>query len=224
MKCGHLEIVIGPMWSSKSKYLASKVAKYSDLGMKCAIINHSIDDRDDCEDTNDDGFFTQHGSSSFILSSSITKIKTDCIRSVKIDKFDLIAVDECQFFDDSLIECVKDWVNKQHKIVLCAGLDGDFNGKKFGYLLDLIPQADKVKKLRAQCNVCLEELKITGFEGIGAIKANAPFSALISKNLSSKKRDNSQIIVGGSEKYISMCRYHHQKHLGILRDGDLCKT
>jgi len=215
MKCGHLEIVIGPMWSSKSKYLASKVAKCSDLGMKCIIINHLKDERSECDDTNDDGHFTQHGSSSFILSPSITKIKTSLTKLIDVDEFDLIAIDECQFFDYSLVDCVKEWVNEKHKTLICAGLDGDFNGNKFGHLLDLIPQADKVKKLRAQCSVCLEELKRSGFKGIGAIKANAPFSALI-RRPSSEDEYNSQIIVGGSEKYTSMCRYHHQKHLKKL--------
>lgn len=209
-ECGHLEIVFGPMWSSKSKYLAAKIAKYSDLGMKCLLINHSFDERTESLDTCDDGSFSQHGSSSFLLSANIHKLKTISLVGVDVSRYDAIAIDECQFFGKDLVEQVKTWVNTQHKIVICGGLDGDAKGEKFGYLLDLISQADKVKKLRAQCTVCLEELKETGFRGIGAIKANAPFSALI---VVKTFDDDNQIHVGGSETYTSVCRYHHQEHL-----------
>ena len=40
------------------------------------------------------------------------------------------------------------------KTVICAGLDGDINRNKFGYLIDLIPMAEKVKKMQAICVYC----------------------------------------------------------------------
>jgi len=207
-KCGHLSIFCGPMWSSKSTELAAKISKYADLGMKCLFINHAFDDRTDSKDTVDDGNFSRHGTSSFQLSSKICKIKTPNLSLLDVSEYDAIAIDECQFFDMDLLEEVPLWVNIHHKVVLCAGLDGDAECNKFGYLLDLIPYADKVQKLRAKCTVCLEELRKTDFRGIGAIKAKAPFSArIVETSLTS------QVQVGGSESYTSMCRYHHQQHL-----------
>jgi len=207
-KCGHLSILCGPMWSSKSTELAAKISKYADLGMKCLFINHAFDDRTDSKDTTDDGKFSRHGTSSFQLSSKIYKIKTSDLSRITISEYDAIAIDECQFFGMDLLEEVPKWVNIYHKVVLCAGLDGDAECKKFGYLLDLIPYADKVQKLRAKCTVCLEELRKTDFRGVGAIKAKAPFSARIVETTLT-----GQVQVGGSETYTSMCRYHHQQHI-----------
>lgn len=204
--CGHLSILCGPMWSSKSTELASKISKYSDIGMKCLFINHTFDERTESKDTEDDGHYSKHGSSSFRLSESIHKIKVSDLREVEVEKYDAIAIDECQFFGKEFVPEVRDWVNIHHKVVICAGLDGDFECKKIGYLLDLIPYADKVKKLRARCKICIEMLHNLKLKNIDAIKAKAPFTAKIVKN-------SGQIRVGGSESYASMCRYHHHRYL-----------
>lgn len=203
---GHLTILCGPMWSAKSTALAARISKCSDIGMKCLFINHSFDVRTESEDTKDDGNFSRHGSSSFRLSDDIDKIKVPDLRDVNVESYDAIAIDECQFFGEEIISEVRNWVNVHHKFVICAGLDGDFECKKIGHLLDLIPIADKVKKLRARCVVCIELLKRSDLKNIDAIKAKAPFTA---KFVS----DQSQICVGGSESYASMCRYHHHRHL-----------
>ena len=38
--------------------------------------------------------------------------------------------------------------------MICAGLDGDIYRNKFGYLIDLIPMAEKVNKMPAICVEC----------------------------------------------------------------------
>lgn len=205
--CGHLTILCGPMWSSKSTELAAKISKYSDIGMRCLFINHFIDERSESKDTADDGHFSKHGSSSFHLSESIRKIKVSDLTKVDVGEYDAIAIDECQFFGEELVTEVRDWVNVHHKVVVCAGLDGDFECKRIGYLLDLIPHADKVKKLRARCTICIDILRNSELKNIDAIKAKAPFTAKIVKN------SDGQICVGGSESYASLCRYHHHRHL-----------
>jgi thymidine kinase len=207
--CGYLELIIGPMWAKKSKNLAFKISTYADYNMKCLFINHIYDKRSEDEDTYDDGNFSQHGSSSFILSSKIDRMKIDNLLDVHVDAYDAIAIDECQFFGEDLVTEVKKWVNEKHKVVICAGLDGDANCRVFGHTLFLIPLADKVEKLQAQCAVCLYELQKTGFCGIEAVLANAPFSARITEN------SGDQIQPGGKESYTPMCRYHHQEHLRL---------
>lgn len=208
-ECGYLEIYFGPMWSGKSTKLAVKIAEYADLGMRCLLVNHSKDERKDSSDIFDDGKFSQHGTSNFHLSSNIHKIKTDNLSIIDISKYDVIAVDECQFFGDDLLTEIPRWVNKEHKIVICAGLDGDIKCNIFGKILFLIPFANKAKKLQAQCTVCLKELQKSQFKGIGSISANAPFSARLVES-------SSQVLIGGTESYTVMCRYHHQQYLNSL--------
>jgi len=59
-----------------------------------------------------------------------------------------IFINEAQFYPD-LVEFVKEM---KHKNIYLYGLDGDFKQEKIGYILDLIPLCDTVKKLTARCN------------------------------------------------------------------------
>jgi thymidine kinase len=58
---------------------------------------------------------------------------------------EVILINEGQFFRD-LHYVVNDML-KNNKVVYVCGLDGDFERKRFGELLDLIPLCDKVTKL-----------------------------------------------------------------------------
>ena len=74
--------------------------------------------------------------------------------------------------------------------MIVAGLDGDFKRAQFGYLIDLIPMAEKVKKLTAVCIYCGSE---------------ASFTQRTKFNDSSHRIDQ-VAIVGGSEMYKPVCR------------------
>ena len=47
------------------------------------------------------------------------------------------------------------------KVVLVAALDGTFERKAFGKIVDLIPLAEKVSKLSAVCVYCYQEAAFT---------------------------------------------------------------
>jgi thymidine kinase len=81
--------------------------------------------------------------------------------------------------------------NKQ--IYIC-GLDGDFERKKFGSILDLIPLCDKVTKLTSLCSLCKN-----GTLGI--------FSMRLTK-------EKEQLVVG-SENYIPVCRVCYDKNVSL---------
>ena len=70
------------------------------------------------------------------------------------------------------------------KVVIVAGLDGTFQQKPFGKLLDLIPISENVRKLTAVCVVCGNE---------------ASFTQRIGKEVSVE-------IIGGEELYRPLCR------------------
>ena len=70
------------------------------------------------------------------------------------------------------------------KIYIC-GLDGDFERKKFGTILDLIPLCDKVTKLTSLCSICKN-----GTPGIFSMRLT---------------HETDQTVVG-SENYIPVCR------------------
>lgn len=80
--------------------------------------------------------------------------------------YDVIAIDEGQFFPDvpphliQLVEMCERMAN-EHKVVIVAGLDGTFQRKPFGRILELIPLAEKVIKLSAVCMYCSKDAPFT---------------------------------------------------------------
>lgn len=94
----------------------------------------------------------------------------------------VIGIDEAQFFPD-LVEFVNQQLSLGRKLIV-AGLDGDSNQKKFGSILDLIPQADSYVKKYALCTKCSKP-------------------AIFTKRITN---DTNQILVGAKESYIATCR------------------
>ena len=124
-------------------------------------------------------------------------IKFDCIKvkllnEIKVDfnDYDSFFIDEGQFFTD-LYPFVVLLVDINHKHVVVSGLDGDNYRNTFGDIIKLIPICDTVDKLTAYCNKCNNGTP-------------APFTKKITN-------DSSLIDIGGSDKYIPVCRYHFFK-------------
>lgn len=185
----YLEIILGPMYASKTSKLVSIYNHCIFSNISVSVINHSSDNRYDEE-----------------LLSTHDQIKIPCIKTEKLidvwtnhisieddiprakDKFkiyfsDVILINEGQFFTD-LYDVVVDML-KEGKHVYVCGLDGDFERKKFGSILDLIPLCDKVQKLTSLCSLCKD-----GTAGI--------FSMRLTK-------ETEQTVIG-SDNYISVCR------------------
>jgi thymidine kinase len=191
-KSGYLEIILGSMYSGKTSRLVELYKQCKFCNITVAVINHSIDVRYDDE-----------------LLSTHDKIKIPCIKTerlfdlwdeyipleeniqhiprvnekIKIQTSDVILINEGQFFPD-LLEFIDILLKAKKKIYVC-GLDGDFERKKFGNILDLIPLCDKITKLTSLCSLCKD-----GTPGI------------FSMRLTNEKE---QTIVG-SDNYIPVCR------------------
>jgi len=196
-KSGYLEIILGPMFSGKTSRLVEIYKQCKFCNISVAVINHCIDNRYDNE-----------------LLSTHDKIMIPCIKTERLfdvwtdhidmednvavvprikDKFkvatsDVILINEGQFFPD-LEDFVKNLLSENKQVYIC-GLDGDFERKKFGQILDLIPLCDKVHKLSSLCSLCKN-----GTKGI------------FSMRLTSEKEQT----VVGSENYIPVCRACYEK-------------
>jgi thymidine kinase len=190
---GYLEIIMGPMFSGKTSRLVEIYKQCKFCNIPVVVINHVIDNRYDDE-----------------LMSTHDKIKIPCIKTEKLrdiwkmtlndtnyelnkehrlqDKIqvelsDVILINEGQFFPD-LYDIVVEMLKMNKKIYVC-GLDGDFERKKFGQILDLVPLCDKVHKLTSLCSLCKN-----GNSGI------------FSMRLTNEKEQT----VVGSDNYIPVCR------------------
>ena len=174
-----IEIIVGSMFSGKSTELIRRCHRYECIGKKVLIINSILDTR--CEN------------------NEVQTHNNQIHNAVKVDKLlhmnndiiihsDVIGIDEAQFFEDLPDFLIK--IEKYNKIIIVAGLDGDFNRKSFGKILECIPLADNITKLSAMCSIC---------------KDGTP--AIFSKKLDSN--DDKVIDVGAIDKYVAVCRKHY---------------
>ena len=153
---------------------------YHEIGMKVLYLNTYLDNRADEP-------FSTHNETIGKVPFDSVKVKT--LRDVDVDKYDVIAIDEAQFFGD-LKEAVLEWVEKKRKIVILAGLNGDFRRQPFGQLNDMVPYADTVTKLSPFCVSCIKREK-------------KMMPALFTKRT---VENESEILIGGKEAYIPVCR------------------
>ena len=174
----YLEIIIGPMFSGKTSKIIELYKKYSFCNIPVLVINHSFDKRY----TNDDTILSTHDKQ--VIPCISTQTISDIITHENLTKFNVILINEGQFFED-IDTAVRDLVEKYNKTVYVCGLDGDFERKKFGKLLDLIPIADNIVKLHSLCFNCKNGTK-------------APFTCRVTN-------ETEQTLIG-SDNYIPLCR------------------
>jgi len=191
-----LSVYTGPMFSGKTTRLIEEITRLNDiLGLPAIIVNHIIDIRDK------DNIVSSHSSNYKGLSKKIKVIFLKNLSDLDIKDYNIIGIDEACFFDD-LYTNVNSWVSSGKNIV-CSGLDSTFQMKPFGQIHELLHIADKFTKLSAICSECLKELISKGEVITPYNTVPAPFTRRIS---------NSQTLedIGGSEKYIPVCRKHHK--------------
>lgn len=171
-----IEVILGCMFSGKSTELLRRTDRYKAIGKNVLLINHIYDTR-----TN----------KSIRTHSDIkqTAIKTDRLLNIfKLKVFntsDVIGIDEAQFFPD-LLEFIKR-TERLNKIIIIAGLDGDYKREPIGQILQVIPLCDHV-------------VKLTAMDMIDKDGSPAIFSKRIVKN------NNDQVLVGSNESYVAVSR------------------
>ena len=188
----YLELFIGPMFSGKTSKLVEIYKQCLFCSIPVAVINHSIDTRyhNNLLSTHDKVMIPciQTNKLKDIWQYDETINESDIILpyiddSIKLINADVIIINEGQFFED-LLPAVEHML-KHNKKIYVGGLDGDFERKKFGQILDIIPLCDKVTKMTSLCGICKN-----GTHGI------------FSKRISSEKEQT----VVGSDNYIPVCR------------------
>lgn len=187
---GYLELFIGPMFSGKTSKILDIYKQCKFCNIPVTIINHTIDNRyhNTMVSTHDqlmapclqacelNDIWTDNG---FKKSGE----KKDLWAHGAVRDSEVILINEGQFFPD-LYDIVVDMLRCNKKVYIC-GLDGDFERKKFGQILDLIPMCDKVTKLTSLCSQCKN-----GTPGIFSMRLT---------------NETAQTVVG-SDNYIPVCR------------------
>lgn len=196
-----LDLVLGTMFSGKTTYILSLIAKMAELNYSILYVNIEFDNRSENIFSTHNPFFDSQ--KDFVKKESISKnvsmIKTKKLLELEFNDKDVIIIDESHFFDD-LVEFVNKCLDA-NKYVIVSGLIADFKGNKFGKTLDLIPICSNIKRLHAYCAECAKDKKCC--------------IATYSKRIVKCKKS---IDIGGVEKYIPVCRTHFKQE--ILNDDD----
>ena len=173
---GKIELIIGPMFSGKSTRLIGLIRKYTYKAKKTIMIKFFADKR--------------YTDKSEVVTHDLLKYDSiDCknLRDHfdKIKSYDVIGIDEGQFFPDLVEVCEELALMK--KTVIVAALNGDFRMEPFPVVAKLISKADKIKLLKAYCFNCHRDAKFT----LRTIQSNET------------------VLIGAGESYKPACRECH---------------
>ena len=181
---GWIEVICGVMFSGKSEELIRRVRRAMIAKKSVQVFKSHLDERyaGIYQVSSHDGRTTE-----------AVPIDTPAQIMNKLDpKTQVIAIDEAQFLDASIVELVTTLAGKGKRVIL-AGTDTDFRGEPFGPMPQLLAVAEVVDKLHAICVVCGNPASRTQ-RLIGGKPA---------------RYDSPTIMVGSAESYEARCRRCH---------------
>ena len=140
---GWIEIVCGSMFSGKTEELIRRLKRAKIANQRVLVVKPEIDERFDKEKV------ISHDESAM----DAVPIKNAAQLLEFADKYDVIGIDEAQFFDMPLVEVSQNLALKGVRIII-AGLDLDYKGVPFGPMPHLLAVAEYITKVHAICVHC----------------------------------------------------------------------
>ncbi len=186
---GRIEVICGSMFSGKTEELIRRMKRAIFARQKVEIFKPALDTRYSEED-----IVSHEGNS--IPSTPIDSSASILLMS---QGYDVIGIDEAQFFDPHITDVCNQLANQGIRVIV-AGLDLDFKGQPFGPMPALLAIADEVSKVHAICVRC------------GAL-------AYVSHRLVDVDK---QVLLGEKLEYEPLCRECYAKALQASdpRDGE----
>ncbi|CCW62957.1 unnamed protein product [Phytomonas sp. EM1] len=180
--CGRIELIIGPMFSGKTSALMNRIKREIHALRTCYVIKYARETRYDVKNV------ASHDEVKFRAQVAVTRLSDlgDAWKS-----YDVIAVDEGQFFPDIVSFCNK--AADAGKIVLVSALDADYRREPFGQVCNLVAVCESVTKLSAVCVMCRSR------------------PASFSRRTADAEE---QELIGGVDMYVATCRRCYNLKIG----------
>jgi thymidine kinase len=182
---GWIEVIAGVMFSGKSEELIRRVRRAIIARKRVQVFKSHLDAR---------------YAGIYAISShdgrTVEAVPVDSSAQIAqcLDPMaQVIAVDEAQFLDDSVVEIVTSLAARGRRVIL-AGTDTDFRGEPFGPMPHLMAVAEVVDKLHAICVLC----------GAPACRNQRLVEG------KPARYDSPVIQIGGQESYEARCRACHE--------------
>lgn len=175
----------GSMGSSKSSGLLQTAYNYRERGMKVDIYKPIIDTRDEKGKV-----VSRIGlSGDCIMLDKNTSFLTDLYKDQSYPK--VILIDEAQFLEPFQVYELRSLVDFHNLTVICYGLRTDFRREAFPASAILLAIADKLEELPTICWCGVKARFVLRLDENGKVMVVGP-----------------QVLVGGNERYVSVCSKH----------------
>jgi len=188
---GSVHMIVGPMFSGKTSELIRKITRYQHAGKRCVVIKYAEDVRYDAQRVCTHNMLKHEALCALNLA--------DVVSTVDAAHYDVIGIDEAQFFhQEDLTQFVMAMAN-QGCTVIVAGLDAAYDMSPFMSMCMLMPLSESVTKLTAVCARCGRDASFT-----------------------KRMVDSAELkLIGGSSMYKPVCRncYYRVSKRGE-RDGE----
>ena len=173
IELGWIEVICGSMFCGKTEELLRRLRRAKIANLNVIAFKAKVDDR--------------------YSKNRIVSHDRNSLESIAIDNaedlmklghnYDVVGIDEAQFFDNSILDACKLLASKKKRVIV-AGLDSEYKGLPFVPMPNIMCEADYIDKLRAICILCGNP---------------ASYTQRISN-------DSKQIIIGELDKYEARCR------------------
>ena len=176
----------GAMGSSKTANAIMVRYNYMERGQKALMLKPAMERRD-----GDKQVRSRSG-----LSAPCAYVEE--LDEIDLGQYDCVIVDEAQFLTKEQVRQLVDIVDKRDLPVICYGLRADFKGDLFPGSQWLMAWADAIEEVKtvcwcgrkATCNARIVDGKVA--------------------------REGEQVVLGGNESYVSLCRRHWREgNLGL---------
>ena len=180
------------MNAGKTTTLLQSDYNYRERGMNTLVLKPQLDDR-----------YGDHVRSRIGLESeAVNFVKGDDLyalyqRVASARDLHCVLVDEAQFLQREQVLQLTDVVDKGKVPVLSYGLRTDFRGELFEGSRYLLAWADELREIKTICHC--------GRKATMVVRMNENGEPV---------RDGEQILIGGNDSYVSMCRHHFKEELG----------
>jgi thymidine kinase len=181
---GWIEVICGVMFSGKSEELIRRVRRAMIAKKNVQVFKSHLDARYA-------GLYKVSSHDGRTTEAVPIDTPEQIVRSLNPET-QVVAIDEAQFLDPSIVEVATDLAKKGTRVIL-AGIDTDFRGEPFGPMAQLLSVAEVVDKLHAICMVCGNPASRT--------------QRLIDGKPA--RYDSPTIMIGSAESYEARCRRCH---------------
>jgi len=188
------------MNAGKSTLLLQAAYNYRERGMRVALFTAALDDR-----AGEGRIASRIGLGE---EAELFAAETDLFAAVDslTSKAPLhcIFVDEAQFLTEEQVWQLARVADRLGVPVMCYGLRTDFRGELFPGSKALLALADTLREVRTICRC--------GRKATMVVRLGADGKVL---------HEGAQVVIGGEDKYVSLCRRHWEEEMGRVPPEDM---